>query len=40
MHAKMAHIREDALHKATASLVAKTFSRMLRNAQIAHYLRF
>ena len=24
MHAKMAHIREDALHKATASLVAKT----------------
>src|SRR5258707_15616028 len=24
MHARMAHIREDALHKATASLVAKT----------------
>lgn len=34
MHAKMAHIREDALHKATASLVAKTKPAEKRPAMI------
>jgi putative transposase len=34
MHARMAHIREDALHKATAHLVAKTKSPVERPAVI------